>query len=103
MISSRGQRSALALVLAALFGTLSAGCQGRCETACRHVLDECGIRDLGWERETCSDLCLDRRDALRDTEAEDTFNDELDCLIHSSCEELEAEPHACVDLALSPW
>ena len=99
----RGPRALLAPVLVVLLAGLSAGCQGRCEAACRHVLDDCGITELGWERDTCTDLCLDRRDALQDTVAEEAFADELDCLIQSSCEELEASPRACVDEALSPW
>lgn len=82
-----------------LLSLILAGCTPTCDQVCTHLVEECG--DLGTERSTaaeCEEQCISQKNLLikwRDTQKQDAFYAELECLESSSCDEIAAG--ACYD------
>lgn len=75
------------------------GCPPNCRYVCEKLVEEC---ELPWEPDyvtkDCRTQCEIQEAHYEDDEvAAVAYQDHLDCLMGTDCEDLEADPQACCD------
>ena len=96
MVASRLLAITIATTLLILAAT---GCQGTCKNVSRKLVEEC---DLMWQQDVETEDLETQCEAqeehyIDDPDAAQAFADQLDCLLRTDCDDLEADPELCWD------
>ncbi len=93
------RRSLGLLPLSLLLAATLPGCQATCRNVCDKIVEEC---ELGWDplfdSEDCRIQCEQQEEHYEDDpDATEAFEGHLECLLDTTCDDLEADPEVCRD------